>query len=371
MSTPTNFTTGIENDARLPGTPPPWANYFIFVDGQGELQFNPPRGSQALKIALEWQFPKEQNYVGRLRKAIELHYESVHGQIPSVDGLETTVFDPRQQISPAASGYTTPTSGFSATSGRRKRGKRDTSCKYHYDKHLKCDPTACPDNKLNLNLLAGKPAFHGQFMASSTSLPQQASNSMDPHFQSHIHNPIPQMGILDPMTFQQSHHIFDAGIPQAGPLAMPAEPREWNPHLQRSQTFPSHNFHDAQLVDHNPDSFTFHQPLGLSHSSSQMSYNSLPPQMDFGSLPVPHPGLASPPGVSPFGISFETPAEVSLALHGGNWTSDAEDHRGRTLDELDHENSVAPKPAKKRTIAAAANKLGLKWLRVRMNQVFL
>lgn len=140
MSTPSNFPTGIDNVARLPGTPPPWANYFIFFDEQGELQFNPPRGSQALKVALEWQFPEEQNYVGRLRKAIELHYESVHDLTPSANRLGTTVFDPLQQASPAASGYSTPTSGFSAMSGRRKRGKRDTSCKYHYDKHLRVEP---------------------------------------------------------------------------------------------------------------------------------------------------------------------------------------------------------------------------------------
>ena len=138
-NTPSIFPTGFVSPIQLPGAPPPWARYSTFLDSEGGLQFNPPRGSHALKKALEWQFPEEHSHLHRLRKATELYHESIDGLVVSSHGLETTTFASQQRASPALSSHSTPISRCSGTSGPRKRGKRGTSCKKHYDDHAKVE----------------------------------------------------------------------------------------------------------------------------------------------------------------------------------------------------------------------------------------
>ena len=138
-STPSVVPTGFESPMRIAGATPPWARYSTFLDDQGELQFSPPRGSRALKKALDWQFPEEHTYVDRLRRATEIYYENIESLVVSSRELEMPSFDTRQRVSPTISSHSTPISGFSAASEPTKRGKRDTSCKKHYDNHKRVD----------------------------------------------------------------------------------------------------------------------------------------------------------------------------------------------------------------------------------------
>ena len=195
---------------------------------------------------------------------------------------------------------------------------------------------------------------------------------MSPHFQIYAPNPIPQVGSVDPTMFQQDHHNFAIAIPQGGPLEMPVEPGEYNPHLQRSHTFPLYKLQDAPIINDNSAYFSYQPPANLNDLSHQMSYDSFQPQMAFTSPTSPQ----IPPGTSTFGPSIgsalgDSNAHLSGHYHNKFWPSDSNDHRSRTLDKADLEKDVILKPKKKQTMMVAANKLGLKWLRVRMNQVFL
>jgi hypothetical protein len=121
--------------SETPPLPPPWAQYQVYLDDQGEFNWNPPRGPE-LNLALSWYFPTQPDLESRMRKAMEL-YQSNNAPSPSYN-LEANVFSPPQPSSsqPVSARSTPVSGGFAHTAASQRRHRktrlpRGRACEYH------------------------------------------------------------------------------------------------------------------------------------------------------------------------------------------------------------------------------------------------
>jgi len=114
--------------------PPPWAQYQVSLDDQGNFNWNPPVGPE-LNLALSWNFPTQPDLETRMRKAMELYQSTIS---TSAYSYEATVRSPLQPSSsqPASARSTPASGGFTRAAASQRRHRktrlpRGRACEYH------------------------------------------------------------------------------------------------------------------------------------------------------------------------------------------------------------------------------------------------
>jgi hypothetical protein len=222
-----------------------------------------------------------------------------------------------------------------------------------------CNPWECRDNALSVQYIACNSTTTNQFMTSSTSLPQQLSDSERTQFQPQLHNP------TQPVLHRQAHPSHLILIPKIPYIPMPTT-SDWSQPSLRSQAFPSFDLQNNVLGPYALTAFAHNQQYDQPHYGS---YDDLFAQIS----DTPSVGITSPylQGVaSSAGPKFTNQPEDWHTNSNEDKPFDHFWNQDRGLNKSITKKDTIPKQKGMQSLTAAANKLGLKWLRVRMHRVF-